>query len=205
MSAQKQSNLASKLEPTPIGIGAAENLRFIRSTIEAARTFTTVPGKGCIAMGIAALAAAALELWPRFAAHWLPIWLAAAVVSCAVALYFMEVKARAQGLSLRSSVAWRFFLTLAPAFLAGGILTAALVDDIGRSAIAGIWLLMYGTGIAACGVFSIPVVLIAGFAFMGLGTVTLVAPESWATPMLAAGFGGIHLVLGAVIWRDHGG
>jgi hypothetical protein len=190
---------------TPIHAVAEENLRYIRSTIEAAHTFTTVPGKGCIAMGIAALVASVLESIPPFAPHWLPIWLTAAVISCAVALFFMENKARRQGLSLRRSVAVRFFLTLAPAFVAGAILTAALLDTVGRDTIAGIWLLTYGVGISACGLFSIPVVLIAGFTFMGLGTVTLAAPAGWAPGLLALGFGGVHIVLGYIIAREHGG
>jgi hypothetical protein len=194
-----------RAEPTPLGSSAAENLRYIRDTIDAAHTFTTIPGKGCIAMGVAATAAAALEMLPSLAAHWLPIWLIAAVVACTVALFFMEIKARKQGLSLRRTVALRFYLTLAPAFVAGGILTVALLDAVGRDTIAGIWLLLYGVGIAACGVFSIPVVLIAGFAFMGLGTVTLAAPPEWAPVLLALGFGGIHFALGAIILRDHGG
>ena len=46
-----------------IGTGAAEHLRFIRNTIEAAQTFTTIPGKGCIAMGLAAIAASVLEAY----------------------------------------------------------------------------------------------------------------------------------------------
>jgi len=188
-----------------IGSGAAEHLRYIRNTIEAAQTFTTIPGKGCIAMGLAALVAAGLETVPALGAHWLPIWLTAAVLAAAIALYFMEEKARAQGLSLRRTVATRFFLTLAPAFAAGGILTVALTDTVGRETIAGIWLLLYGVGIAACGVFSIPVVLIAGFAFMGFGAVALAAPAAWAPFLLGAGFGGIHLVLGAIVIRDHGG
>lgn len=196
---------ASEAEPTPISSSAAENLRYIRSTIEAAHTFTTVPGKGCIALGIAALVAAGLESVPALAAHWLPIWLTAAVISCAVALFFMEIKARRQGLSLRRTVAVRFFLTLVPAFAAGAVLTAALHGSVGRDVIAGIWLLLYGVGIASCGAFSIYVVLIAGFAFMGLGTVTLAAPAAWAPALLALGFGGIHLALGAIISRDHGG
>ena len=194
-----------RTEPTPLETSAAENLRYIRDTIEAAHTFTTIPGKGCIAMGIAATTAAALEMLPALAPHWLPIWLIAAVVACSVALFFMEIKARKQGLSLRRAVALRFYLTLAPAFVAGGVLTVALLDSVGRDVIAGIWLLLYGVGIAACGLFSIPVVLIAGFAFMGLGTVTLAAPPEWAPVMLAVGFGGIHLALGAIILRDHGG
>lgn len=188
-----------------IGSGAAEHLRFIRNTIEAAQTFTTVPGKGCVAMGVAATTAAILEGIPALAPHWLPIWLTAAVISCAVALFFMEQKARIQGLSLRRTVATRFFLTLTPAFIAGGILTVALIDLVGRETIAGIWLLLYGVGIAACGLFSIPVVLIAGFAFMGLGTVTLAAPAAWAPWLLGTGFGGIHLILGGLIIKDHGG
>jgi hypothetical protein len=188
-----------------ISTGAAEHLRYIRNTIEAAQTFTTVPGKGCIAMGCAGIAAAILESVPSLTAYWLPIWLSAAVVSCAIALFYMERKARTQGLSLRRAVATRFFLTLAPAFAAGGILTVALSDTVGRDAIAGIWLLLYGVGVAACGLFSIPVVLIAGFAFMGLGTVALASPAAWAPWLLGAGFGVIHLVLGTIIIKDHGG
>lgn len=200
---------AETVRPHPrtasIGSGAAEHLRYIRNTIEAAQTFTTIPGKGCIAMGAAGLLAAALEILPLLDGHWLPLWLAAAVLSAAVALYFMEEKARSQGLSLRRAVATRFFLTLAPSFVAGGVLTVALMDVVGREVIAGIWLLLYGVGIAACGLFSIGIVLIAGFAFMGLGTVALAAPSEWAPWLLGAGFGGIHLVLGALIVRDHGG
>lgn len=203
MKAAEQLRSAAPTES--IGSGAAEHLRYIRNTIEAAQTFTTIPGKGCLAMGVAALIAAGLEMIPSLAPHWLPIWLTAAVLSAAVALFFMEEKARGQGLSLRRSVATRFFLTLAPAFAAGGILTVALTDTVGRETIAGIWLMLYGVGIAACGVFSIPIVLIAGFAFMGFGTVALAAPAEWAPFLLAAGFGGIHLVLGALVIKDHGG
>jgi hypothetical protein len=188
-----------------IGSGAAEHLRYIRNTIAAAQTFTTIPGKGCIAMGAAALVAATLEAVPALSDHWLPIWLTAAVLSAAIALWFMEEKAHREGLSLRRAVATRFFLTLAPAFVAGGVLTVGLLDSVGREVIAGIWLLLYGVGIAACGVYSIPVVLIAGFAFMGLGTVALAAPAAWAPYLLGTGFGGVHLVLGAVVIRDHGG
>ena len=205
MSTRPKSGTASDDAPTPIGSGAAANLRYIRDTIDATRTFTTVPGKGCMVMGGAGLAAAGLESIPALSSLWLPIWLAAAVVSCTAALFFMERKARAQGLSLRRSVAWRFFLTLIPAFVVGAILTAALLEIVSREVIAAIWLLMYGVGLAACGTFSIPIVLIAGLGFIGLGTVTLAAPPAWATAMLALGFGGIHLVLGSIIARDHGG
>jgi hypothetical protein len=191
--------------PTPIGASAVENLRYIRDTIAAAGTFTTVPGKGCIAMGITALAASGLESLPGLASSWLPIWVGAAIMACAVALYFMEEKAKAQGLSLRRAVARRFFMTLVPAFVAGGVLTAALVHEVGRNSITGLWLLLYGSGLAACGVFAVPAVLIAGLAFMAFGTVALGLPPSWSPAILAVGFGGVHIALGVIILRDHGG
>ena len=205
MSPQTRSRTNSNGAPTPIESGAAVNLRYIRDTIDAARTFTTVPGKGCTGMGIAGLAAAGLESLPALSGLWLPIWLAAAVVSGSAALLLMERKARDQGLSLRRSVAWRFFLTLTPAFAAGGVLTVALLEAVGRDVIAAIWLLLYGVGLAACGTFSLPIVLISGLGFIGLGTVTLAAPPTWTTATLALGFGGIHLVLGTIITRNHGG
>lgn len=205
MSTNPKSRTDSDDTPTPIGSGAAANLRYIRDTIDATRTFTTVPGKGCMVMGVAGLAAAGLESVSALSSLWLPIWLAAAVVSFTAALFFMERKARAQGLSLRRSVAWRFFLTLTPAFVVGAILTVALLETVSRDVIAAIWLLMYGVGLAACGTFSIPIVLIAGLGFIGLGTVTLAAPPTWTTAMLALGFGGIHLILGTIIARNHGG
>jgi hypothetical protein len=194
-----------RAQPTPIHSGAVEDLRYIRSTIEAAHTFTTVPGKGCIAMGVTALVAVGLESFTALAEHWLAVWVGAAIVACAAALWFMEQKAHAQGLSLRRSVARRFFMTLAPAFLSGAILTAALAGSVDRELITGMWLLLYGAGLTACGLFAVPAVFTAGIAFMGLGTATLWLPPGSAHIVLALGFGGIHLALGAVIARHHGG
>jgi hypothetical protein len=198
-------NRPRRAEPTPIDSGAVEHLRYIRSTMEAADTFTTVPGKGCIAMGVTALLAVGIESIPPLTPHWLGIWIGAAIVACGSALWFMEQKARKQGLSLRRAVARRFFLTLAPAFLAGAILTGALAGDVDREMITGMWLLLYGTGLAACGLFAIPAVFTAGLAFMGLGTATLWLPPGSSHIVLALGFGGIHLALGTTIVRHHGG
>ncbi|HLF10992.1 MAG TPA: hypothetical protein VJA26_07235 [Gammaproteobacteria bacterium] len=205
MTAQSTGRLTERTGPTPIDRGAAENLRYIRSTIEAAHSFTTVPGKGCIAMGLMALVATGLDLVPRLAHYWLAIWVGAATVACVAAVLFMATKARAQGLSLRRTVARRFFLTLAPAFVSGAILTVVLIDAVPRETIAGVWLLLYGAGIAAAGVFTLPVVFTAGLAFMALGTATFALPAGSAPTMLALGFGGVHIVLGEVIRRNHGG
>ena len=204
-SSESNARILSSAGTDHIGHRAAANLRYIRDTIDAVQTFTLVPGRGCVWMGLVALLAATLELLPEFAEQWLSLWLAAAVIAGAIGLYEMAEKARREGISLRRSSATRFFMTLAPAFSVGAILTAALLDTVPRDVIAGIWLLSYGAGLAACGVFSIPVVLIAGGAFIGLGAVTLTAPASWSPMLLAVGFGLIHIVLGFLVMRRYGG
>jgi len=201
------SNEATKDVSAPVSIdsGAVAHLRYIRDTMEAAHTFTSVPGKGCIAMGLTVLTAAFLASVPGLAPYWLPIWLTAAVTAVLLATFFLIRKARAQGLSLWRGVGRRFFLTLLPALLAGAVLTTALIDSGARELVAGAWLLLYGAGLAASGVFSIGPVMVTGFAFMALGSAALLLPPSWSTTLLAVGFGGLHLVLGTVISRRHGG
>jgi hypothetical protein len=37
------------------------------------------------------------------------------------------------------------------------------------------------------------------------GVITLLAPATWATAMLIASFGGLHILFGILIARRHGG
>jgi len=46
---------------------------------------------------------------------------------------------------------------------------------------------------------------IMGFCFMVLGVTAFVVPESWLNLLLALGFGGLHVLFGAVIARRYGG
>jgi len=206
MAAARPKRVSGSIEgPIPIDSGAIEHLRYIRNTIEAAHAFTTVPGRGCVAMGVVGLGAAGLVRLPALAPHWIWVWVGAAGIAALSAVAFLARKTSAQGLSLARGVAKRFFLALLPSFVAGAILTAALYEPAAYRQIAGVWLLSYGAGLAASGVHSVRAVMIAGFGFMLLGVLALfVAPFS-PTALLATGFGGLHLALGAVIWRYHGG
>lgn len=205
MTIRPSPNVAVRSAAVPIHSGALAHLQYIRATMEAAHSFTSVPGKGCVAMGVVALAAAALSSWPPFAAHWLPIWLGAAVLAVVLVALFLVDKVHAQGFSLSRGVVRRFFLVLAPALVAGAILTAALASTPARSLVPGTWLLLYGAGLAAAGIFSLPVVSVTGCAFMLLGAFALALSPTWSVALLGAGFGGLHIVLGVIVWRRHGG
>jgi len=46
---------------------------------------------------------------------------------------------------------------------------------------------------------------IMGICLMALGAAALFAPPSFANYFMAAGFGGLHLIFGAIIVRKYGG
>src|SRR6476469_93021 len=89
--------------------------------------------------------------------------------------------------------------------LAGGLLTIVLVQAGLTNAIPGVWLLLYGTGVITGGMYSVKVVPIMGICLMALGALALFSPPAFANWFMAAGFGGLHLVFGAIIVRKYGG
>jgi hypothetical protein len=182
-----------------------DNLRFIRETMERAGSFTAVPGWGGVAIGVSALAAAAIGRRQPTLERWLGTWLLEAALAFVIAILAIQRKASATKGPLFSAPARRFVLSFAPPLAVGGLLTAVLYRAGVPSAIPGTWLLLYGTGVVTGGAFSVRVVPVMGLCFMLLGAVALFCPFAWSTAFLAAGFGGLHLAFGIVIARRYGG
>lgn len=191
--------------PTPSPRRALDELRQIRQTMERAGSFTAVPGWGTLGIGLIGVVTA-------FGAHsqtqigaWLGAWLGAAVLAFALGLGSIYRKTRRSGLSLHRGPARQFLLGLAPPLVAGALLTALLCAHQQTSLLPALWLLVYGCAVVTGGAVSIRVVPLMGGAFMALGALACVAPPAWGNALLGTGFGGLHLVFGALIARRHGG
>ncbi len=192
-------------DPDALHDRALDHLHFIRDTMEGASRFTAVPGRGIVLIGLTALGAAALASRRVSVEAWMLTWLAEAVTALAIGLATAALKARAAGIALFSAPGRRAALAFAPPLFAGAVLTAALYRAGRADLLPGAWLLLYGTGMVTGGAFSVRAVPVMGLGFMLAGVGALLGPASWGGPAMAAGFGGLHLLFGLLIWREHGG
>lgn len=191
--------------PVALHDRAMDNLRYIRETMERSASFTHVSGIGGVLMGTVAIGAAVLARSTESIGSWIAIWLVAAGVSLAVATLSMARKSRAAGMSLLTGPGRKFTWNVIPPLIAGAVLTVALVRLGLIDPLPGMWLLLYGTSVVTGGSYSVRPVPVMGVAFMLAGMAALLSPAAWGNAWMAAGFGGLHIVFGIVIWRKHGG
>jgi hypothetical protein len=195
--------------PAAIESRALGTLAYIRASIESSSSMD-VPGMAGIVMGIIGVLAAIVVSLPRWAAHWLGIWLAAAVVALVLGGALVARQIVQRGHARYLGPVRKFLLCLCPALLAGAVLTLVFWTAGETHLIPGMWLLLYG-----CAVLSASTVTTAGIArlicimgglFVALGLMTFALPATAHTAMLGLGFGILHIIFGFLIGRlTHGG
>jgi hypothetical protein len=184
---------------------AMDNLAYIRDTMEAAVSFTAVSGWGMVAVGVVALITSIVaELQPTTGLA-LRTWLVAAILAPIISLWAIVRKAKVSRMPLLTGPGRKFLLSFSPPMLVGALLTIVLYRAGLVSAIPGMWLLLYGTGVVAGGAFSVQIVPVMGFSFMVAGIIAVFAPPTWSNWIMAAAFGGLHIGFGIPIARRHGG
>lgn len=184
---------------------AFDNLRYIRETMERATPFTGISGRGEMAIGATALIASVIAARQSNFKYWVYTWLAEGFISMLIAGWSMDRKARAAQTSLFSGSGRKAVFSLAPPLVAGGLLTIVLFRAGLSDAIPGVWLVLYGTGVITGGMFSVRAVPAMGLCFMALGALALFSSPAWVNWFMAVGFGGLHLLFGAIIVRRYGG
>jgi hypothetical protein len=199
------ARFVNQTEPPALHDRAMDNLRYIRETMERATPFTGISGWGEIAIGSTAFIASFIATQQATFRAWFAVWVAEGLISVLIAGWSMDRKARAVSLALVSGSGRKVVFSLAPPLIAGALLTLVLARLGAAGAIPGMWLLLYGTGVITGGMFSVRAVPVMGLCFMLLGAVALFSPAAWANWFMAAGFGGLHVLFGAIIVRKYGG
>ena len=184
---------------------ALDDLRYIRETMESASAFTAVSGLGQIAIGIIALAAVFATRALKPGPVWLGEWLLAAALAVVIGVTSSVWKGRRAQEPFIFAPLRKFVLGFAPPISVGVVLTYYFARLGLFQLLPACWLLLYGAGIMTGGMFSVRSVPVMGICFMALGCAAVLAPASWSAALLAAGFGMLPIVFGALIAWRYGG
>lgn len=182
-----------------------DNLLYIRRTMERAGSFTAVPGAGGVLMGATALAAAWMAASQADGRRWLVVWVGEAVLALLIGIAAAARKSASAKMPLLSAPGRKFIAAFVPSMAAGALLTFVVFQSGTLSMLPGIWLLLYGAGVVSGGAASVRIVPLMGACFMAVGALALLAPASWGNPLLATGFGGLHILFGLTISVKYGG
>jgi hypothetical protein len=190
--------------PVAIESRALGTLAYIRASIESSSSMD-VPGRTGIVMGIVGVVATVVVSQPRWAPHWLGIWLVAAATALVLGGALVAKQMASRGHTRFLGPARKFLLCLCPALLAGAVLTLVFCNFSVTNAIPGMWLLLYGCAVlSASTVTSAGVtrlICLMGALFVALGSMTFALAPMAHTAMLGLGFGGLHIVFGILIGR----
>ncbi|MBK9215085.1 MAG: hypothetical protein IPM59_05735 [Chloracidobacterium sp.] len=192
-------------QPVHIGDRAADNLQFIRETMERSTSLTAVPGYGGMLMGMTAVVAAYIAAQQDHRIGWLRVWLLEACLAFAIGLLAMWQKSRIADTPLFSTPARKFAHDFAPPLIAGVAITLGLWRYEHYEMMAPVWMLCYGAAVVCAGDFSVRVVPVMGWIFIALGAAAFALPAAYSNWLMATSFGLTHIIFGAVIAKKYGG
>ena len=184
---------------------AEEHLRYIRDVMQRSSEFSAISGIGVMivgTIGVATSAYTATQLQPS--GRWVAVWCVVAVIALVAGTLPTLAKARRAGSSVAVGPGRKFALCLAPALLAGAGLTYGLYQAELFELLPAAWMLIYGAGLMAGGTYSVGNVPVFGGLIMLVGLVALFVP-GFGSLLMGVGFGLLHLVMGAIIYRRYGG
>ncbi len=173
--------------------------------MERAGAFTLVPGSAITLIGITAIVSAVIAARIADPHLWITIWISEAVLAVAIDVAGTLRKARRLRMPLFTRANRRFYLAFSAPLLAGALLTAVAVQRAAWETLVPLWLILYGTAIITGGTLSIRLIPAMGICFFVLGALSIFSPPVPPDLLMAVGFGGIHILFGLLIARNHGG
>lgn len=200
-----REEISGQNEPVNLSDRAIDNLRFIRETMERSTHFTAVPGYGGILMGVTATVAAYIANVQVYLVDSLTVWLIEAGLAFSIGLLAMWQKSKIAGQPLLSAPGKKFAMSFLPPLAAGVLIVLGLWRYGHYYVMAPVCMISYGAAVACGGAFSVRIVPIMGWCFIAVGAIAFVLPTNYSNLMMAASFGALHIIFGAIIARRYGG
>lgn len=189
---------------------AHENLQVIRDLMERSTRYSTFSGLSGVLAGTASIVGCIVthSLTGRdgMVDHtaFLLTWSIVIVFAIGADYLWMKRRATRVGKRIVSPLGKQMVVASAPGLGAGLLLTLFFLQHSLMAYIYPVWMLCYGSAVAAVGLFSQREVSRLGAAFLLAGTATLFLPIVYGLPAMGVVFGGFHIVYGVVMSRKDG-
>lgn len=192
---------------------ALRALAYIRAAVDHTTRYSTFSALSGFVAGLASLAGSGgcgyWKDWPGARPdagwHFLAVWASVFVVAASALLLLTWMKARRRGTPAWTPIARTALTAMLGPGLAGVAGSAALALGGHYEFLPGLWLMLYGCGFYGVSFFAPLFLRVLGLVFMVFGlTAWLTGPELSAL-WLGLGFGGLHLVFGAVVLARYRG
>ncbi|MHC4660783.1 MAG: hypothetical protein ACYS8W_03755 [Planctomycetota bacterium] len=186
------------------------DLKFIKNTMEKSARYKNVPASGYLAAGVLGLAGPVLT-WLLLGIEKLRdlsllesvdvrnlaiLWSLVFVLAVAAVVFLIRLNAKKHRLTAWNSLSARMFVSQIPLFLVAGLLVVALMFSGAFDLVPAVWLLCYSLVAFSFAYFTGPDHTIQGIIFFLLGAVAAFSPATVSLILLAAGFGGMHIIFG---------
>jgi len=194
---------------------ALERMDEIRRISERTTLYTVLPGVPAVVGGLLALAGCAgtwamvrsLEFADILARSYSTqigfcvMWTLLGLLAIVQDIVLTSRSARRSGVQAMTRPGKFAALSLSPSVLVAVVLTVKFLLDLQIQYIAPVWMMCYGTGVYAAGLFSVRLPRLLGLAFVVAGTATVLYLENLDILMTALSFGLLHIVFGVEVLR----
>jgi hypothetical protein len=127
------------------------------------------------------------------------LWAAIGIVAIAQEILLMARAARSQGLSPTARPARFAAFSLTPSVVVAMVLTMKFLLDCTIGYIVPVWMMCYGTGVYAAGLFSVRLPRLLGLTFIVMGAAGLLLFPKYDVILAGLSFGLLHIIFGLVV------
>lgn len=200
----------TKFEDEPAAVrDASRDLERIRALMERATEYSHLSGVSILLSGVLAVAGvaacAAMKIDFDLPAHRDPlalVWGSVFAVAAVQGAAFSVANARRKAEPAWSPLTRQVVVAMLPALFVGAALTGHGLRSGQLDLLPPCWTLAYGSSLMGLGLFAGWRIRLAAVAFLALGAASLFLWKDRGLLTMLAGFGGLHLILGAwVIWK----